>query len=179
MSRIGKLPIDVPSGVDVQVTDEEIRVKGPKGELTAPGHDLVNLVQEGGALRCEPRDGSRRSRAAHGLIRAVTANMVHGVSQGFERRLEINGVGYRAEVNGNVLTLHLGYSHPVEHALPDGISARVEKNQIVLSGIDKQRLGAAAAKIRSLRPPEPYKGKGVKYAEERLLRKEGKSAGKK
>jgi large subunit ribosomal protein L6 len=177
MSRVGKLPIQVPKGVDVQVTGESIHVKGPKGELRAPRHPLVDLASEDGVLVCKRRDESRKSRAAHGLIRALTANMVHGVSQGFERRLEINGVGYRAEVSGGTLTLNLGYSHPIEYKLPQGISAKVEKNQVVLSGIDKELLGAAAAKIRSFRPPEPYKGKGVKYLEERIVRKEGKSAG--
>ncbi len=175
MSRVGKLPIQIPKGVEVAVTDDAIQVKGPKGQLSAPRHPLVALEQENGTLQCERRDGSRKARAAHGLIRALTANMVHGVSQGFERRLEISGVGYRAEVSGNTLTLNLGYSHPIEYQLPEGVSARVEKGQIVLSGIDKELLGAAAAKIRSMRPPEPYKGKGVKYVEERLLRKEGKS----
>ena len=178
MSRVGKLPIEVPKGVDVQVTAESIRVKGPKGELFAPRHPLVELASEDGVLRCERVNESRKSRAAHGLIRALTANMVHGVSQGFERRLEINGVGYRAEVQGSTLVLNLGFSHPINFQLPEGVSAKVEKNQIVLSGIDKELLGAAAAKIRGYRPPEPYKGKGVKYLEERILRKEGKSAGK-
>ena len=178
MSRVGSHPIQVPKGVDIQVTGDLIHVKGPKGELRAPAHPLVELVTEDGVLRCKRKSDSRKSRAAHGLVRALTANMVHGVSQGFERRLEINGVGYRAEVSGDKLTLNLGYSHPIEYKLPEGVSAKVEKNQIVLSGIDKESLGAAAAKIRSFRPPEPYKGKGVKYLEERIVRKEGKSAGK-
>jgi large subunit ribosomal protein L6 len=176
MSRVGSHPIPIPKGVDIQVSAESIRVKGPKGELRAPRHPLVDLVSEDGVLLCKRTSESRKSRAAHGLIRALTANMVHGVSHGFERRLEINGVGYRAEVAGDKLTLNLGYSHPIEYKLPEGVAAKVEKNQIVLSGIDKEMLGAAAAKIRSFRPPEPYKGKGVKYLEERILRKEGKSA---
>jgi large subunit ribosomal protein L6 len=141
-------------------------------------HPAVKVAAEGNDLVCTRVDESRESRAAHGLVRANTANMVKGVSEGFQRRLEINGVGYRAEVSGGKkLVLQLGYSHPIEYPLPEGISAAVEKNQIVLSGIDKQALGAAAANVRDFRPPEPYKGKGIKYAEETILRKAGKAAG--
>ena len=177
MSRVGKKPIELPKGVEVQVTDEAISVKGPKGQLQAPRHPLIELEEDGSTLLCKRRNDSRKSRAAHGLVRALTANMVHGVSQGFERRLEINGVGYRADVQGNTVVLNLGFSHPIEYTLPEGVSAKVEKNQIILSGIDRELLGAAAAKVRSFRPPEPYKGKGVKYLEERIVRKEGKAAG--
>jgi large subunit ribosomal protein L6 len=177
MSRIGRAPIEVPKGVEVTLGAETIAVKGPKGKLAIATNPLVEVKQDGQTLTCERKNDSKPARAAHGLIRALTANMVHGVSQGFSRQLEINGVGYRAEAKGQSLVLNLGYSHPIEYALPEGITAAVEKNIITLSGIDKQALGAAAADIRAFRPPEPYKGKGIKYVEERLLRKVGKAAG--
>jgi len=177
MSRIGKQPIEIPKGVDIKISDAEIAVKGPKGQLSRSRNPRVNLKVEGTQLLCERKDDSREARAAHGLVRALTWNMVHGVSQGFERKLEINGVGYRAESKGKLLVLNLGYSHPIEYPLPDGIAAKVEKNIITLSGIDKEAVGAAAANIRGFRPPEPYKGKGVKYVEEHIVRKVGKAAG--
>ena len=177
MSRIGKLPITLPKGVQVNAAGAAITVKGPKGQLAMTVHPKVKINTEGAELVCSRADDSRESRAAHGLMRAQVANMVKGVSEGFQRRLEINGVGYRAEASGKKLVLQLGYSHPVEYALPDGVSAAVEKNVIVLSAIDKQLLGATAAKVRSFRPPEPYKGKGIKYVEETILRKAGKAAG--
>ena len=177
MSRIGKQPIAIPKGVEVKISDSEIAVKGPKGQLSRTRHPLIDVKVEGGEVICERRNDSRESRAAHGLVRALTANMVHGVSAGFERKLEINGVGYRAEVKGKILLLNLGFSHPIEYPLPDGVTAKVEKNIITLAGIDKESLGAAAANICGYRPPEPYKGKGVKYAEEQILRKLGKAAG--
>lgn len=176
MSRIGKAPIEVPKGVEVTLGVSTIAVKGPKGKLEIKTNPLVEVKQDGGTLVCERKNNSKPARSAHGLIRALTANMVHGVSQGFSRQLEINGVGYRAEVKGKTLVLNLGFSHPIEYALPEGITAAVEKNIITLSGIDKQALGAAAADVRNFRPPEPYKGKGIKYVEERLLRKAGKAA---
>lgn len=175
MSRIGNAPVVVPKGVDVTL-GHIITVKGPKGALELKSNPMVNIKEDEGKIVFERAHNSRPARAAHGLMRALVANMVHGVSEGFERKLEINGVGYRAEVAGQKMTLQLGYSHPVEYDLPAGISAKVDKNIIILSGIDKQLLGACAAKIRSFRPPEPYKGKGVKYLEERIMRKAGKAA---
>jgi large subunit ribosomal protein L6 len=178
MSRIGKNPIAIPKGVSVNVAGDVVTVKGPKGQLQMTLHPAVKVAASGSEVVCTRDDDSRQSRAAHGLVRANTANMVRGVSEGFQRRLEINGVGYRAEASGGKkLTLQLGYSHPIEFPLPEGISAAVEKNVIVLSGIDKQALGACAATVRAFRPPEPYKGKGIKYAEETILRKVGKAAG--
>jgi len=177
MSRIGKKPVELPKGVEVKITDTEISVKGPKGLLKRVRHPDIDLKVEGSQLICERRDDSRLARAAHGLVRALTFNMVHGVTQGFERKLEINGVGYRAEAKGKMLVLNLGYSHPIEFPLPEGVSAKVEKNLLTLGGIDKEAIGAAAAKIRGFRPPEPYKGKGIKYQEEQIQRKVGKAAG--
>ena len=177
MSRIGKQPVQIPKGVTLTLADDKISVKGPKGELSTAQNSLVAIREEEGALVFSPKTGSKPARAAYGLMRALCANMVHGVSQGFVRELEINGVGYRAEVKGDTVTLQLGYSHPINYKLPDGLSAKVEKNIVTLSGIDKQMLGKAAAEIRGFRPPEPYKGKGVKYKEENILRKVGKAAG--
>ncbi len=177
MSRVGRKPIPLPKGVTVNMGGEVITVKGPKGQLQMNLHPAIKIVAEGTELVCTRADETRESRAAHGLVRANTANLVKGVSEGFQRKLEINGVGYRAEVSGKKLTLQLGYSHPIVFPLPEGITAAVEKNQITLSGIDKQELGACAAKVRAFRPPEPYKGKGIKYVEETILRKAGKAAG--
>ena len=176
MSRIGNNPVTVPKGVDVKL-GHVISVKGPKGKLETKTNAFVNIKEQDGKIVFERAHNSRPARAAHGLMRALVANMVHGVTKGFERKLEINGVGYRAEVAGQKMTLQLGYSHPVVYDIPVGIKAKVEKNIIILSGIDKQLLGSCAAKIRSFRAPEPYKGKGVKYLEERILRKAGKAAG--
>jgi large subunit ribosomal protein L6 len=177
MSRVGKKPIDIPKGVTVNVSGQTVTVKGPKGQLALVAHPSVKIATEGAEVVCTRLEETREGRAVHGLVRAQVANMINGVSTGFQRRLEINGVGYRAEVSGKKLVLQLGYSHPVEYQLPDGITAIIEKNVLTLSGIDKQLLGATAAKIRSFRPPEPYKGKGIKYAEETILRKVGKAAG--
>lgn len=177
MSRIGKQPIPIAKGVTVSISEESVSAKGPKGQLSIAQNARVQVTQENGELRVTPKDSSKPTRAAHGLMRALCANMVYGVSQGFERKLEINGVGYRAEAKGDTLVLQLGYSHPIEYKLPTGVTAKVDKNIITLGGIDKQVLGAAAAKIRGFRPPEPYKGKGIKYLEEQLLRKVGKAAG--
>jgi large subunit ribosomal protein L6 len=177
MSRIGKKPIQLPKGVTVSVAGDVVTVKGPKGQLQMNVHPSVKVAAAGNEVVCTRVDDSRESRAAHGLVRAHAANLVRGVSEGFQRRLEINGVGYRAEVSGKKLTLQLGYSHPIEFPLPDGISAAVDKNQLILSGIDKQALGLCAAKLRAFRKPEPYKGKGIKYVEETILRKVGKAAG--
>jgi large subunit ribosomal protein L6 len=178
MSRIGRKPIEIPSGVTLDIKPDTISAKGPKGTLTLRRHQAIDVKQEGKELVFSRSSEDKPVKAAHGLMRALTANLITGVTAGFERKLEINGVGYRAEVKGQVVVLSLGYSHPIEYKLPDGVSAKVEKNLLTLSSIDKQQLGAAAAEIRSFRPPEPYKGKGVKYAEETILRKAGKAAGK-
>jgi large subunit ribosomal protein L6 len=178
MSRIGKRNLEVPKGVTVQITADLITAKGPKGSLSLKRHQAIEVKQENGQLVFTRTGEDKPARAAHGLMRALTANLVKGVSTGFERQLEINGVGYRAEVKGPTLVLTLGYSHPIEYKLPEGVSAKVDKNVLVLSAMDRQLLGAAASKIRSFRPPEPYKGKGVKYIEEKIQRKAGKAAGK-
>jgi large subunit ribosomal protein L6 len=177
MSRVGKKPIPLPKGVTVSLDGSKVTTKGPKGQLQLTSYPGVKVEVNGNEVTCTRDDDSRQLRASHGLVRAHLANMVRGVSEGFQRRLEINGVGYRAEVSGKKLVLQLGYSHPIEYALPEGISAAVDKNAIVLSGIDRQALGACAAEVRAFRPPEPYKGKGIKYAEETILRKVGKAAG--
>lgn len=179
MSRIGKKPVEIPKGVTITLNDESISAKGAKGQLSVAQNRLVDVTHDNGLLSFEPKNQSKPARSAYGLMRALCANMVHGVSQGFERHLEINGVGYRAEVKGSTLVLNLGYSHPIEFPLPDGVSAKVEgkSTTIILSGIDKQVLGQAAANIRGFRPPEPYKGKGIKYKEEIIQRKVGKAAG--
>lgn len=177
MSRIGRKPVVVPKGVTVTITADAVAAKGPKGNHTVTRHPSIDIKQEGGELIFTRPNDMGPVRAAHGLMRALCANAVTGVSTGFERKLEINGVGYRAEVKGDTVLLNLGFSHPINYQLPAGVSAKVEKNVITLAGIDKQALGAAAAKIRSFRPPEPYKGKGVKYMEETILRKVGKAAG--
>lgn len=176
MSRIGKMPVDVPAKVKVAISGPVVKVEGPLGKLERTFRG-VKFSQDGGKVTVEPVDGSRMSRALWGLSRTLLSNMVTGVSAGFQRVLEINGVGYRAEVAGTVLTLTLGKSHPVVYDLPAGIKAEVEKQTTVkLSGIDKELLGQTAAKLRSFRPPEPYKGKGVKYQEETIRRKAGKAA---
>lgn len=178
MSRLGRKPIEVPKGVSIQATADQVAVKGPKGELKRAVPAGVSVKQEGSEIAVSRQSDSREHRARHGLMRALLANMIHGVSTGFERQLEVNGVGYRAEVAGQKLTLTLGYSHPIVFELPKGLSAKIDKNLIVLSGIDREQLGEAAAKIRGFRPPEPYKGKGVKYVEETIKRKVGKTGTK-
>ncbi|KAB2911732.1 MAG: 50S ribosomal protein L6 [Kofleriaceae bacterium] len=178
MSRIGNRAIEIPQGVTVTITPTTITAKGPKGSLSLDRHEAVEVKQEQNELVFTRKGNDKPSRAAHGLMRALTANLVTGVTKGFERQLEINGVGYRAEVKGGTVVLTLGYSHPIEYKLPEGVSAKVDKNMLILSSMNKQHVGAAAAKIRSFRGPEPYKGKGVKYVEEQILRKAGKAAGK-
>jgi large subunit ribosomal protein L6 len=177
MSRIGKLPIEIPSGVDVQIDTGMVRVKGPKGELAqAVSRDLSFEREESKLLVKRPTDRGEH-KALHGLTRSLVFNMVQGVTEGFEKRLEIQGVGYRAQLRGNTLELALGYSHPVRMEAPDGIEFEVPApTQIVVRGIDKQAVGEVAAQIRKLRPPEPYKGKGVRYAGEYVARKVGKRA---
>jgi large subunit ribosomal protein L6 len=178
MSRIGKQPVAVPSGVTVTIQNDEIRVAGPKGKLGARTNPHVDVKVEGGNVTFLRRDDSREARSSHGLTRKLVSNMVTGVSTGFRRVLEINGVGYRAEAKGRELHLALGYSHPIVFKLPDGVDAKVDKQTVVtLEGADRQALGEAAAAIRKLRPPEPYKGKGIKYAEETIRRKAGKAVG--
>ena len=175
MSRIGKQPIAVPDGVTATLDGQSVKVKGPKGELDFVANDEVTLTQEDGQITVAPRDQSKDARSKWGMTRTIVANMVEGVTKGFERKLEINGVGYRAQMQGKDIKLSLGFSHDVVHSIPEGITAQVTKpTEIVLSGIDKQAVGQVAANIREYRPPEPYKGKGVKYAEERIVRKEGK-----
>src|SRR5512140_1943805 len=182
MSRIGRKPIEIPKGVTVSITKDAVSVKGPKGTLNLQRHKAIEIKQakdEGKDVVVFERKGNLGpERAAHGLMRALVNNMFEGVTKGFEKQLEINGVGYKAEIKGQKITLSLGYSHPIEYQLPEGISAKTDKNLLILSGIDRQALGAATAKIRSFRPPEPYKGKGIKYIEETILRKAGKTAGK-
>ncbi len=175
MSRVGKKPIPKPEKTEFTFADRVLTVKGPKGQLSRPIHPDVDLTIEDDHIRLSIRRNDKKTKAQWGTARALVANMVTGVSQGFERVLEINGIGYRAEVKGNSIDLNLGFSHPIRFDLPDGISAQVEKNTIRLSGIDKEKLGFAASSIRKFRPPEPYKGKGVKYAEEYIVRKAGKT----
>jgi len=178
MSRIGKRPIPIPKDVTVEIKEDLLQVKGPKGELRKKIHPSVEVSREDDQLIVTVNGDTRKSHALHGLFRALIANMVTGVNQGFQRELEIVGVGYRAEVSGKKATFHLGYSHPIVFELPDGIDAKIEKTKITLSGIDKELLGRTAAKIRNFRAPEPYKGKGIKYVEESIRRKAGKSGAK-
>ncbi len=179
MSRIGKLPIAVPKGVTVAVDKSAVSVKGPKGELSqdiAPG---IKVSVTDDVITVERKNDSKQARSYHGLYRKLISNMVIGVSQGFTRALQINGVGFRAEVKGKTLLLNLGYSNPIEYVINDDLTITTDgPNKVVVSGIDKQKVGQACAEIRSLRPPEPYKGKGVKYEEERIRRKVGKSGAK-
>ena len=175
MSRIGKKPISLPKEVKIDLKGDLLTVKGPKGELRREIHPRVNILTENDQIVVSIEDGGKGSKCLHGLFRALIANMVTGVTQGFERALEIVGVGYRAELSGKRATFHLGYAHPVTLDLPEGIDAKVEKTKITLSGIDKELLGRTAAKIRSLREPEPYKGKGIRYEGETVRRKAGKT----
>ena len=178
MSRIGKLPISVPPPVKIKVDGAKIHVEGPKGNLDMSVDASMAIEVQDGQVVVKRKNETRRTRGIHGLTRKLLANMIHGVNQGFSQVLEINGVGYRAEVKGNLIQLLLGYSHPIIFQLPPGVSAKVEKQTVItLEGADRQLLGEAAAMIRELRPPEPYKGKGVRYTEETIRRKAGKAAG--
>ena len=178
MSRIGKLPITIPTGVKVAVDTDAVRLEGPKGKLHTSIPQGVKVKVEGNMVRVERAGEERRIRALHGLTRKLIANMAQGVSQGFSRVLDINGVGYRAEVKGQEIHMTLGYSHPVVFLLPQGVTASVERQIIItLNSADRQLLGEMAAKLRSLRAPEPYKGKGIKYREEVIRRKAGKAVG--
>jgi large subunit ribosomal protein L6 len=179
MSRVGKKPITVPDKTKITYKDKVITVKGEKGSLERSIHPSIDLAIEDGIINVTMAKNDRESRALQGLTRSLVANMLTGVSKGFDRVLEINGIGYRAELKGKSILFNLGYSHPINFALPEGISATIEKNNVVkLSGIDKELLGRTAASIRQLRPPEPYKGKGIKYAEEYVQRKAGKTGTK-
>ncbi len=176
MSRIGEAPVVVAGGVEIKIGKTDVTVKGPKGSLTESVPAEVRLVHEADEIRVERRDDSKRARSMHGLMRSLVANMVTGVSRGFERKLTIVGVGYRAEVSGKTLTLNLGYSDPVEYAIPEGIEVEVEGNtRLTVSGPSRQKVGQVSAEIRSSRPPEPYKGKGVRYADEIVHIKPGKT----
>jgi len=176
MSRIGRLPVTVPKGVDVKIDGQTLKLKGPKGELAFTFHDNVSVTREDGTLVVARKDDEKANRALHGLTRALIANMVTGVTNGYQRDLEISGTGYRAVVQGKKLNLSLGFSHPVEIDPPAGVTFFAETPQkLRVSGIDKQAVGEMAAKIRSLRVPDPYKAKGIKYAEERIKRKAGKA----
>ena len=175
MSRIGIRAVKVPSGVTASVEGQTVKVKGPKGAMQLALIDDVTVKMEDGAIRVDPRNDTKRSRQMWGTARTLVSNLVTGVSTGFEEKLEITGVGYRAAVQGKQLSLQLGFSHDVNFPIPEGITIATPKpTEIVVSGIDKQKVGHVAAVIRSYRPPEPYKGKGVKYADEYILRKEGK-----
>ncbi len=175
MSRIGKKAVPVPKGVTATVSGQKVTVKGPKGELAWDVVDNVAVAMGDEGIKVDPRDESKPARAAWGMSRTMIANLVKGVSDGFERRLEINGVGYRASVQGSDLQLALGYSHDVRFPIPKGIAIATPKpTEIVISGIDRQQVGQVAAEIREFRPPEPYKGKGIKYSDEVIFRKEGK-----
>jgi large subunit ribosomal protein L6 len=178
MSRVGKLPIPIPAGVRIQQEGNRVIVQGPKGTLEHPCAAEVAVAIADGRLEVRRKDDSRRARELHGLTRRLIANLVTGVSQGFTRVLEIHGVGYRAEVRGNAIHLALGFSHPIVFQLPQGVQAKVDRQTVItLESSDKHLIGQTAAMIRELRPPEPYKGKGVKYAEEQIRRKAGKAAG--
>ena len=178
MSRIGKKPIPIPKDVKVDVKEDAIVVKGPRGVLQRKIHPEISIQTEDDQLLVSASDSSKKGKSLRGLYRALIANMVTGVSQGFERALEIVGVGYRGEISGRKAIFHLGYSHPVQFELPEGIDAKIDRTRITLSGADKELLGKTAAKIRSFRKPEPYKGKGIKYVEETVRRKAGKTGTK-
>ncbi len=175
MSRVANNPIKVPAGVEIKLAGQRIDVKGSKGALGMDVHQLVEVVQQETTLTFTPRSADKQAHALAGTTRALVSNMVTGVSQGFERRLQLQGVGYRAQAQGKKLDLQLGFSHPVEYQLPEGVSVETpSQTEIVVSGVNKQLVGQVSAEIRSFRPPEPYKGKGVRYADERVRRKEAK-----
>ena len=175
LSRIGKLPIEIPSGVTITVDSGDVTVKGPKGELKQFITPAVTVKVEDGVLTVSPKDESKVARSQHGLMRTLVNNMVTGVTKGYEKKLEVNGVGFRVQATNNELEMTLGFSHPVKYKAPAGVSITNDKMNILVSGIDKQQVGQVAAEIRSLKKPEPYKGKGIKYADEVILRKAGKT----
>lgn len=178
MSRLGKLPIKLVDGVSAKFEENLLNIKGPKGELSLKIDPIINLELNDNEIRLSVNDKSKKSKSFWGLFYALVRNMVIGVSEGFEKKLEINGVGYRASLAGNTLKLNLGFSHPIDYELPDNIKAKVEGNTIILNSINKDLLGKVAHKIRSFRPPEPYKGKGIKYSDEIIRKKAGKTASK-
>ena len=175
MSRIGKLPIAIPQGVKVAVTEDMITVEGPKGKLEQDYKPEVDIKVEENTVTVDVNKDTKAAHSYHGLYRSLISNMVTGVSQGFSRSLVVNGVGYRAEVNKDILTMNLGYSQPIDYYIEEGITITTEGNKVIVSGISKQRVGQVSAEIRSLRPPEPYKGKGIRYEDEQIRRKIGKS----
>lgn len=175
MSRIGKLPIQIPSGVTITIDDDVITVKGAKGELTVPHLSDVTVTEDDGHIKVSRKDDERIAKAQHGLQRSLINNAVSGVTKGFEKKLEVNGVGFRVNGGGQEIELQLGYSHPVKYKAPEGIQLTVNKMEITVAGISKQQVGQVAAEVRALRKPEPYKGKGIKYADEVILRKAGKT----
>jgi large subunit ribosomal protein L6 len=177
MSRIGKQPIPIESGIKIAIDDGRVRVEGPKGKLEQPLPTGITAVIEEQQILVRRRDDSKRQRSLHGLSRSLLANAVHGVSKGFVKQLEIHGVGYRAELAGRTLKFNLGYSHPIEFKIPDGIDVSVQRSLLTVSGCDRQQVGQVAAIIRSLRPPDVYKLKGIRYAGEQLRKKAGKTAG--
>jgi large subunit ribosomal protein L6 len=179
MSRVGNAPIQLPANVNVEIADNQVSVKGPKGELARRLPPQISVRREDGQLRIERASDQPQHRSLHGLTRSLIANMVTGVTTGYSRRLEVNGVGYRAAVSAGNLILQVGYSHPVLYTAPPGITFAVQGNAVIVSGADKELVGEVAAQIRSVRPPEPYKGKGIKYAEEVIRRKAGKAGAKK
>ncbi len=175
MSRVAKNPISVPSGVDISISGDEITVKGPKGTLQQTIHQFVDINREDATLTVAPKVDGREEWAMAGTFRALINNMVIGVSSGFSKKLQLIGVGYRAQVKGKILNLNLGFSHPVDYDIPEGITIETPTNsEVVVSGCDKQKVGQIASEIRAFRPPEPYKGKGVRYADEYVVRKEAK-----
>jgi len=179
MSRIGKEPIAIPEKVEVKIQGANVSVKGPNGQMAMDLNKLVKVEVKDKVITVNPIDESKEARSQWGTARTLVSNMVTGVTKGFTKSLEFNGVGYKAAVNGTTLTLNLGYSHPIDYKLPAGISAKVTKNVIDLTGFDKELVGFVAAKVRSFRPPEPYKGKGLKYTTETIIRKAGKAGAKK
>ena len=178
MSRVGKQPVTIPGKTEISYKNKRITVKGEKGSLTIEIHPNIDLLIEDKVITVTMENKTRINQALQGMTRSLVNNMMTGVTKGFERRLEINGLGYRGEVKGKTILFNLGYSHPINFKLPDGISAKIDRTLIKLSGIDKQLLGQTAASIRKLRPPEPYKGKGIKFAEEYIQRKAGKTGTK-
>ena len=179
MSRIGKLPIAIPGGVTATVSGDTVKIKGPKGELTRKFPQVIQVAQDGHTLKVSRAHDEGNAKALHGLSRSLLANMVEGVTKGYQKQLEISGVGYKAEVRPYGLQLALGFSHPVEYKAPAGIKLSApQPTQIVIDGADKEMVGQVAAELRGLRPPEPYKGKGIRYANETIRRKAGKAAGK-
>lgn len=176
MSRIGKLPVQIKEGVEVTIEGNLVKTKGPKGELSFEVDPRIGVIKEGNEVKVNMREETRESGELYGLTRSIVYNMVQGVSEGFEKRLSIHGVGFKASIQGDKVVLNVGFSHPVELVIPEGLEVKIEKNNIIISGADKVRVGQFAADIRDVKKPEPYKGKGIKYADERIRRKAGKAA---